>query len=241
LQTCGISFVIIGGQACALWATLYDETNIELRKFHPYMTRDLDLCASTKQDVQAAGNALQIVPAFARKRDASPELGILTYHLDDRDVQIQILRGGFEISGEEIIKRKQAYRWKEHDLLLEVMHPVLCLHEKAAAVCKREQRGRQDLKHLLMALQFVHSFITERIGDSNPAEVLQICQRVLEVSEGRHGMKCYTKRRINLESAIPTEALRASGKPKLVNFVNQEFPRRCQTLEQKRVAQRKFV
>jgi hypothetical protein len=29
--------------------------------------------------------------------------------------------------------------------LLEVMHPVLCLQEKAAAVCRREQRGDDEV------------------------------------------------------------------------------------------------
>jgi hypothetical protein len=234
LQASKVSFVIIGGQACALWARLYDEANPDLLEFQPYVTRDVDLCASTKQDVYAAGNALRVEPKFFQKGSASPELGILTYQLEDAEVNVQILRGGYQISGEEIIKRKQVYRWKEHGLVLEVMHPVLCLHEKAAAVCGIEQRGRQDLKHLSMSLQFVRSFISERIQDSLAADVLQMCQRVLDVSEGRHGMKCYTKRRIKLESAIPIEALRTSESPKLVNFANQEFPRRCEKLERRR-------
>jgi hypothetical protein len=51
------SFVIIGGQACALWAKQFDQTNLQLRNFHPYVTRDLDLCTTTKRDVSAVASA----------------------------------------------------------------------------------------------------------------------------------------------------------------------------------------
>ena len=236
LQESGVSFVIIGGQACCLWARQYDDTNLRLRDFYPYVTRDLDLCATTKDDVSAAGNALHVTPLYPPKRTASPELGILKYYLSDGKVFIQILCGGFDVSAEEIIKRKQTYRWREYDLLLEVMHPVICLQEKVAAVCRREQRGRQDRKHLLMALQFVPSFIIERIEDSEPAEVLKMCQRILEISEGRHGIRCFVEKRLRLEGAIPMEALAQSRKRKLVNFVKEEFPRRSQRLERLREA-----
>ena len=228
------SFVIIGGQACALWAKQFDQTNLQLRNFYPYVTRDLDLCVATRHDVSVAGNALHVEPKFARKGVASPELGILKYRLGDGNVFIQVLRAGFDVSGKEIIERKQTYRWKEHNLLLEVMHPVLCLQEKAAALCSREQRGRQDRRHLLMALQFVPAFIMERIRDSAPAEVLKMCQRILEISESRHGITCYVKRRLRLESAIPIETLAKSEKRKLINFANQEFPRRRKALELRR-------
>jgi hypothetical protein len=228
----GISFVIIGGQACALWAKQYDEANRRLRDFYPYATRDLDLCAATKNDVSKAGNALHVTPLFPPKNTASPELGILKYRLEDGDVFIQMLRGGFDVSAEEIFKRKQTYRWEEYDLLLEVMHPVLCLQEKVAAVCRREQRGRQDLRHSLMALQFVPSFITERITDSKPSEVLAMSQRIIEIAEGRLGMMCYIKRRLRLEDAIPIEVFAQSQK--LINFANQEYPRRLKALELRR-------
>ena len=225
------SFVIIGGQACALWAKQFDQTNLQLRNFYPYVTRDLDLCATTKRDVSAVGSALRVKPQFARKGIASPELGILKYRLEDGNVFIQMLRGGFDVSGREIIERKQTYRWREHDLLIDVMHPVLCLQEKVAAVCSREQRGRQDRKHLLMAMQFVPAFITERIQDSAAIQVLRMCQRILNISASRHGITCYTKRRIRIESAIPIETLAQSGKSKLVNFAKEEFPRRFEKLK----------
>jgi hypothetical protein len=228
------SFVIIGGQACALWAQQFDQTNLELRNFYPYVTRDLDLCATTKNDVSAAGNALHVKPQFPRKCAASSELGILKYHLEDGDVFIQILRGGFDVSGKEIIERKQIYRWKEHGLLLEVMHPVLCLQEKAAAVCRREQRGRQDQRHLLMAMQFVPAFIAERIHDSAPLQVLQMCQRILEIAENRHGLTCYAKKRLRIEGAIPIETLAQSARRKLVNFAKEEYLRRFEKLESAR-------
>jgi hypothetical protein len=147
LANSGISFVIIGGQACALWAKQYDGDNKKLRQFYPYTTLDLDLCAAKRDDVLKAGKALHVEPVFPRKNMASPELGVLEYTLEGGKVFIQLLRGGFSVPGQEILDRRQVYAWKEHDLRLEVMHPILCLQEKAAAVCRRDQRRRQDLKH----------------------------------------------------------------------------------------------
>jgi hypothetical protein len=93
-------------------------------------------------------SALQVKPQFARKGIAYPELGILKYRLDDGNVFIQMLQGGFDVSRREILK----------------------------------------------------------------------------ISESRHGITCYTKRRLRIESAIPIETLAKSGKSRTCQFRQRGVP-----------------
>jgi hypothetical protein len=74
----------------------------------------------------------------------------------------------------------------------------------------------------------------ERIVDSDPSEVLKMSQRVIEIAEGHQGMMCYINRRLRIEDAIPIEVLAKSQNLKLINFANQEYPRRLKALELRR-------
>jgi hypothetical protein len=87
-----------------------------------------------------------------------------------------------------------------------------------------------------MALQFVPSFIRDRIADSAQREILQMCQRILEVAESPNGIRCYTQQHLRIETAIPIETLRESKKHKLVNFCSEELMRRLEELGEKRIS-----
>jgi hypothetical protein len=235
LQKEGTLFVVIGGQACSLWAKQYHHIDAKLSEYLPYTTLDLDLCAEKVQAVLDVAKALEVEPAFPKKGTASPEMGILKYELAEGAVYVQILRGGFNVNAKEIIERRQTYLWTEHSITLELMHPVLCLQEKTAALCRRHQRGKQDLKHLRMALRFVPAFIEERLQEGVPARpLIEMCQRILEVAESRDGMACYLKRGLRVEVAIPTESLANSGDSKLLRFVDRELRMRLERLRNTR-------
>jgi hypothetical protein len=79
LQDKGLSFVIIGGQACSLWALRYEKGNPGVGQFQPYTTADIDLCARTTQDLYEIAKALDVPPILPRKGAASPEIGIVEY------------------------------------------------------------------------------------------------------------------------------------------------------------------
>jgi hypothetical protein len=114
------------------------------------------------------------------------------------------------------------------------MHPIHCLEDKAAALCGLDQRGRQDKKHLRMALQFVPLFITERLSDSAPRQILGMCQRLMQIAEEPIGLKCYLNYRLRLEKAVPVKELKASGVRSLQTFVAQEYKRRLAALRELR-------
>jgi len=239
LGTAGTHFVIIGGQACALWAKQYDEGNPSFDAFRPYVTKDLDLCATGKNSVAVAAKALDLPPHYAPKGSASPEMGVLRYLIDGRPVPIQILWKGYHVTAKEIIEREQRYLWKDYGLELAVMHPIHCLEDKAAALCGLNQTGRQDRKHLRMALRFVPLFITERLTDSAPRQILGMCQRLMQIAEGEIGLKCYLNHRLCVEKAIPVKELRASGVGSLQNFVAKEYKRRLTNLRELRKGSRR--
>jgi hypothetical protein len=146
LNEANVPFVIIGGQACALWSLRYQDRSPKLKQFFPYATGDLDFCATSKKDVTAMAEALEVEPQFPRKRDASQEIALLRYELSDGAVIVQLLRGSYQLSAEEIIQRKQEFRWDKHGLVLSVMHPIHCLEDKLGLVCRMDHSGRQDLR-----------------------------------------------------------------------------------------------
>lgn len=98
------------------------------------------------------------------------------------------------------------------------------------SVSSRTERKARP-KTFVNAMQFVPAFIAERIQDSIPLQVLQMCQRILEIAENRHGLTCYVKRRLRIENAIPIGTLAQSARQKIVNFAKEEFPRRFEKLE----------
>jgi hypothetical protein len=79
LNEANVPFLIIGGQACALWSLGYQDRSPKLKQFFSYATRDLDFCATSKNDVTATAEALEVEPQFPRKRDASQEIALQCY------------------------------------------------------------------------------------------------------------------------------------------------------------------
>jgi hypothetical protein len=98
-------------------------------------------------------------------------------------VIVQFLRGSYQLSAEEIIQRKQEFRWDKHGLVLSVMHPIHCVEEKLGLVCRMDQSGRQDLRHLKMALYFVPLFITDALLNGGTEASLGMCQRILKLAK----------------------------------------------------------
>jgi hypothetical protein len=234
LHDAGKSFVIIGGQACCLWARYYASRARRLRDLQPYTTKDLDVCAASKDDVQATADALNVAPGFPRKRAASPELGVLKYPARRGEIFVQFLRKGYEVVAEEIIQTQQRYLWKEYNLVLSVMHPLLCLQEKLAASIGLSQEDRQDVKHLRMCMEFVPLFIADRIKDSAPREVLRMCQHILKLAQSTHGRSAFKRFGIEIEKAIPIFHLRRSRVPCLTRFCSEQLPRAVSTIQKRR-------
>ncbi len=204
LNEASVPFVIIGGQACALWSLRYQDRSPKLKQFFPYATRDLDFCATSKKDVTATAEALEVDPQFPRKRDASQEIALLRYELSDGAVIVQFLRGSYQLSAEKIIQRKQEFRWDKHGLVLSVMHPIHCLEDKLGLACRMDQSGRQDLRHLKMALYFVPLFITDALLNGGTDASLGMCQHILKLAKSsRLGLQCYRKHGVRIERAIP--------------------------------------
>jgi hypothetical protein len=238
LQRAKIDFVIVGGQACAFWAVIHGLD----KDFSHYTTKDFDACARSTQDVTAVANVLKVVPVIPRKASASPDLGSMELPVSSgAPIVIHFLRHCYGVSAAEIFATQQPYYWEKYDLKLSLMHPVLCLQDKAASLCGLHQTGRQDLKHLRMAMRFSCGFITELVtsrmtGPEAEKDALRICQRVLRVASSRAGIQCALKHRIAIEEALPVEALKECKSAKVSRFVSGELPRAIEVLEKARKA-----
>ena len=228
LQKERISCVIIGGCACALWAMRYETKKIAA--FRPYMTKDLDLVAESKQAVVRTASALRVKAKLARKRAASNDLGILEYEAGGQKIFVQFLNASRAIRGHRILEVKQPYRWDKHDLTLEVMHPLHCLEDKIASlVAEPEQIDRQDKKHLKMALLFVPEFIMERASE-NERDALKMCQHIMDLAFSQNGLCCYRDHGIKIKPAIRSDRIATRDFKRLQNFLDKEAAHKAKDL-----------
>jgi hypothetical protein len=122
----------------------------------------------------------------------------------------------------------------KYNLVLSVMHPLLCLQEKLAASIGLSQEDRQDVKHLRMCMEFVPLFIADRIKDSAPREVLRMCQHILKLAQSTHGRSAFKRFGIEIEKAIPIFHLRRSRVPCLTRFCSEQLPRAVSTIQKRR-------
>jgi hypothetical protein len=232
LKRSKIDFVVVGGQACALWATMYDSD----KDFSHYTTKDFDACTRSKDDVSTVAKLLKVTPLISPKAAPSPEFGSMQLNTSSgAPIVIQFLRHCYGVSAKEIFATKQSYIWDKHDLQLSVMHPVLCLEDKMASLCGLDQKGRQDLKHLKMAVRFSSGFIedlvTNRIEEPQAEkDTLGICQRILKAASSKIGLQCALKHRIAVEEAIPMDAIKRSKSLKLLKFLSTQLPRELMAL-----------
>ncbi len=67
--------VVIGGQACNIWALLYEDS--ELAKERPYTSTDVDVYSKHQADLIAASEQFQVEPILNTPDSAAPVMGYL--------------------------------------------------------------------------------------------------------------------------------------------------------------------
>jgi len=221
LEQSGHQLVIVGGQACSLWAESYG-----MNSFKPYTTKDLDFCTKSKQEVSLFAKSLKVEAVFPTKKNSpTHDIGVIEVPTKSGSLIIQFIRSTAKFSLDEIVERRQGIR--VYGLLFDiwVMHPLQCMEDKMDSLLRFDQEDRQDEKHLRMSLEFVPQFIAERLFEGHCAAVLSMCQHVLELSKSKSGKRIRQIHKINVIDAIPTAALCAHDDSKIKNFVTMQLAR----------------
>ena len=181
LLAAGIDFVIIGGQACNIWALLHEAQEPSLRQYEPYTSSDIDLYSRSQSDISKAADLLKVESILADPGSAAPVMGYLVIEAEEAPILIQFLTGSAGIPrADKIFESRQTIELS-NGLQLQVMHPIHALQSKLALAGNRD-KIQQDLKHLRMALLFVRAFIFQT-ASSSERSAITLCKRV--VAQGK--------------------------------------------------------
>src|SRR3989442_7347877 len=110
-----------------------------------------------------------------------------------------------------------------------VIHPLLLLEGKAAALRGLPQADRQDAKHLKIVILVVYEWLKGQLGD--PRAVFRAVERLATLAASPDGVKAFA-RGIDLLQAVPMEEMRAA--PGFESFFQQRLPQLIDTTTRKR-------
>jgi hypothetical protein len=220
LHECGKQFVVVGGQACNLWAEIYN-----LVEFIPYTSADLDCCTRSKQDVAFISEILNAKPRFPKKiQNPTHDIGVIELEIEKgRKLRIQFLRGTYHFGIEAIAERSQSIAIKGSEIC--VMHPLQCLEDKLYCLNGISQEDRQDLKHLRMSLRFVPLFIRDRLIEGHIDACLKMLQHILSLAKKRLAKQVSKNHGIKIHKALPLDFLSNCGDKKIRRFMEKQLPR----------------
>jgi len=232
LNRAHIDYLIVGGQACNLWALMYEDRVPDLKSLRPYTTKDLDVWSRYQTDVVTTAELLHVAPTLADPGSAAPDMGHFTYRSEQGNLFVQFLTGVYGVQTDLVIRSKQNYFLKGDNLHLAVMHPLLALESKLKCLYGLDQTGRQDLKHLKMGILYTPSFIVDRAKEGEARDALRMCQHLLKLAGERPGIRLFHEKGISLETVIPVTEL--SDLPKFSTFLKEEMPRVQESIKQQR-------
>jgi hypothetical protein len=231
LQAAGWDAVLVGGQAVNIWACRYEQDAPAWHALRPYTSRDLDYHGGLAE----ARLAMQTLGARGRLNtgsDPSPNAGVLKVALPDgRELLVDILTGVFGLSAAEV--ERTAVAWSGTGVLaglsLRVIHPLLLLEGKAAALRGLPQRDRQDAKHLRLLVLIVSQWLREHLPA--PRKVFRAVERLAVCSASPDGLHAFAQG-IDLTHALPLDEMCAAAG--FAAFFQQRWPQLTEKITQKR-------
>jgi hypothetical protein len=231
LQAAGWDAVLVGGQAVNVWACRYEQDVPSWRALRPYTSRDLDYHGGLAE----ARLAMRVLGARGRLNpgsDPSPNAGVLQISLPDgRELLVDILTGVFGLSAAEV--ERTAVAWSGtgalSGLILRVVHPLLLLEGKAAALRGLPQADRQDAKHLRMLVLIVRQWLREQLAD--PRKVFRAVERLAVGAASPDGLHAFAQG-IDLTQALPLDDMRSvTG---FAAFFQKRWPQLTEKIARKR-------
>ena len=229
LLEAGVEFVVIGGQAVNLWAQHFRARgrlpDAAWAAFEPFASRDLDLLGGSVDAAQAAA-ALAVEAVFFEPhgRAAPPNSGTLYVPLRGGELIVQFLHSPFGAQREEIRRSARQLDWRGR--ALPVMHPILCLEAKIECLFGLDQTGRQDRKHVELAMLCGQEFIRDLLGERRERDVLAAIERIVQIALSEGGLRLAAEEALLVESAIPSPELvaHATALPKIAGFLDRRWP-----------------
>jgi hypothetical protein len=225
LQAVNLDAIVVGGQAVNLWAVKYSQRCPQLLDLLPFASEDLDFYGG-KVEAIICRDALQGKANLNTDFDATPNSGVVLVNRQDRVLRIDFLASVYGLNDSEITGTAVMFAGTDKlaGINIKVLNPVLCLEGKLKCLLRLPQGGRQDLKHVKMSIMCVKEFLADICLAQEPRTGLKLVERVFSNSLREDGLNAWYRHSIEVELAIPLEAISQLTDEKWLGFKTQRLP-----------------
>lgn len=227
--------ILVGGQAINIWASVYQDRIPELQQFLPFSSEDLDFVGGKIDAVrvqQTLGGDLTLNQNFT----PSPNTGVLVTQAQERNLRIDFLASVFGLGDSEVAA--SAVRFEGQDKLagvnLKILNPILCLEGKLKAYTGLPQAGRQDKKHLQIALLIVRQYIKDICQQNQPRDGFKLIEKIFKVTKSDAGLQVWNRDRLDLLDSIPIETVNNLADPGWDKFRQIRLPQAVREIADRR-------
>lgn len=216
--------ILIGGHAINLWATAYQDKIPELQDYLPFSSEDLDFIGGKIEAVEfqkLLGGKLSFPESFS----PSPNTAILMTEAGSDSLRIDFLTGAYGLDSEQVDTSAILFESKKlAGVNIRVINPILCLTGKLKAYTGLPQYGRQDRKHLKIAILIARQYIKEVCLKKQPRSGLKLIERLAKTAKSEIGLRVWQQDRIDIIKAIPDETLSSFTDEQWQKFKNIRLP-----------------
>jgi len=200
---CSTQAVVVGGQAINLWSQTYAKDEEPWNSLRPFTSRDLDVLGSTN-DLHRCARRLQARVLYPEPGQSTINTGKLLARIEGREVEADFLSEVKGLNNQEVRQTAKTISWR--GLSLRILHPLLCVESKTASLMRLPQdvEGRQDKKHLVLALANAREFLAEQTANtSSHPNLVRWAERLRSLASDQVGLEAALLHGIDYRTAIP--------------------------------------
>jgi len=231
LVAAGFTGVLVGGHAVNFWAIVYSQPTPEWGQLLPYTSEDVDFLGG-RPEALLCKRLFGGVSNLNDGTDPSPQAGVILAPLYGTTIRFDIITSIIGVATVEVGKKALTRPGQPPAMSLRVLHPLHCLFGKTAGLAQIPQGGRQDLKHLKLSILIVHAFLMERLGEVRP--LLNNIENVFELARNEIGLRVWNRHGVEIEKALPLEAISSSQDERHQKFVEIRLPQLLKQLDESR-------
>ena len=233
--------VLVGGHAINLWAIAYRDDIPELENYLPFSSEDLDFLGGKIEAVELQerlGGTLTFPESFS----PSPNTAILTTQIGKDKLRIDFLGNVFGLDTEQVASSAIAFESEKLEgVRIKVLNPILCLGGKLRSYTGLPQDGRQDKKHLQIAILIARQYTKKVCLFNQPRDGLRLVEHLAKLAKSEAGLKVWQQDRIDLLQTIPQETITLLEKEKWQKFKQIRLPQIVNDIATKRERYQKIV
>lgn len=222
--------VLIGGQAINLWSERYQkEGQPPWSQSLPFTSLDIDLLGN-QSDAKYCAEGMNAWLELPNASAHTPQLAKI--HCSRPELDIDILHTANGLNTAEVMQT--AVELKYEDIPIKLLHPVLCIESKTINLITLDQQveGRQDEKHLRLAIANCREFLAELTVTCPPGDLLAWAQRLCTGATTQVGLDVQRKYSVSFTDSIPTDLWQKTIGP-LSDWVQTELPQWRNSVRQK--------